>query len=100
MENLIKGNDGQVSAAHIRTSNHKTTRPVAKLFPLKMHSEATPEDADQPSASTESQQSAAAAETVRVYTVRAAAARALQRMKEWNGALGPPPENVVNDLDI
>ena len=25
VEDLIKGNDGQVSAAHIRTSNHRTT---------------------------------------------------------------------------
>ena len=97
VEDLIKGNDGQVRAAHIRTSNHKTTRSVAKLFPLEVHSEATPEEADQSSTSTESQQSTAATETVRVRTMRAAAARALQRMKEWNGALGQPPENVVND---
>ena len=31
IEELIKGNDGQVRAAHITTSTHTTTRPVAKL---------------------------------------------------------------------
>ena len=39
MEDLINGNDGQVHAAHIRTSNHKTTQPVARLYPLEVHSE-------------------------------------------------------------
>ena len=40
VEDLIKGNDGQVQAAHIRTSSHKTTtQPVAKLYPLEVHSE-------------------------------------------------------------
>jgi len=30
VENLIEGNDGEVRAAHIRTSNHRTMRPVTK----------------------------------------------------------------------
>ena len=34
VEELIMGNDGQVRAAHIRTSTHTTTRPFAKLHPL------------------------------------------------------------------
>ena len=95
VEGIIKGNDGQVRAAHIRTSNHRTMRPVTKQFPLEGHSEVAPEEADQ--SSSESQQSTAATETVCVRTVRAAAASAFQKMKEWNGAFGPPPENVVND---
>jgi len=36
IEELIKGNDGQVRAAHITTSTHTTTRPVAKLYPLEV----------------------------------------------------------------
>jgi len=34
IEDLI----GQVHAAHIRTSHYKTTKPIAKLYPLEMHS--------------------------------------------------------------
>jgi len=47
---------------------------VAKLFPLEVHSEVVPEEADQSIAtSSESQQSTAATKTARVRTVRAAA---------------------------
>jgi len=86
VEDLIKVIDGQVRAAHIKTSNHRITQPVAKLFPLEVHSEVAPEEADQ-----------SVTKTVCVCTVRAAATRALQKMKEWNGVFGPPPENFVND---
>jgi len=39
VEDLIKGKDGQIRAAHIRTSNYKTTQLVAKLYPFEVHSE-------------------------------------------------------------
>ena len=35
IEYLIKCNDGLVHAAHIRTGNCKTTRPIVKLYPVK-----------------------------------------------------------------
>jgi len=35
VEDLITGKDGEVSAAHIRTSNCSTTRLVSRLYPLK-----------------------------------------------------------------
>ena len=39
VEDLIKGKDNQIHATHIRTSNHKTTEPVAKLYPMEVCSE-------------------------------------------------------------
>ena len=56
-----------------RTHQNKQSQPVTKLFPLEVHSEVAPEEADQSSTSSGSQQHTAAAETVYVRTVRAAA---------------------------
>ena len=35
VEDLIEGNDGLVQAAHVRTENCCTTRPIIKLYPLR-----------------------------------------------------------------
>ena len=34
VEDLIKGNDGLVRAAHVRTEKYRTIRPIVKLYPL------------------------------------------------------------------
>ena len=104
VEDLIEGKDGQVRAAHIRTSNYKTTRPVAKLYPLEVHSEecerqnatTTPEEIARSVDSTPNgnQQRTADTNTTRVRTMRAAASKALQKIKEWSGVLALPPEDV------
>ena len=103
VEDLIKGKDGQVRAAHIRTSNHKTTRPVAKLYPMEVHSECgkqngttVPEETERLVDSTpkDNQQKTADTDTTRVRTMRVAASKALEKMKEWSGVLGLPPEDV------
>jgi len=39
VEELIKGNDGQVRAAYIKTSTHTTIRSVAKLYPSEWEEE-------------------------------------------------------------
>ena len=39
IENLIKGNDGYVRAAEVRTSSGRTNRPIARLYPLEITSE-------------------------------------------------------------
>ena len=39
IENLIKGNDGNIRAAEVRTSNGRTNRPIARLYLLKTSSE-------------------------------------------------------------
>ena len=103
-EDLIEGKGGQVRAAHIRTSNHKTTRPVAKLYPLEVHSEecgkqnstTVPEEIEQSvdDMPKDDQQDTADTNITPVRNMRAAASKALQKFKEWSGILGPPPEDV------
>ena len=95
---LIKGNDDQVRAAHIRTSTHATTRPVSKLYPLEVqdieqNGPAITEDVESPTNNivNEDVQNTA---TIHTRSMRAAASKAIQKMKEWNGLLGPPPEDV------
>ena len=39
IENLIKGNDGNIRAAEVRTNTGKTNRPIARLYPLEITSE-------------------------------------------------------------
>jgi len=96
VEKLIKGNDDQVRAAHIRMSTHSTTRPVAKLYPLevqdgKQNITTTPETKEiVNSAANEDIQKTVDATT----HTRAAASKAIQQMKEWNRMLGPAPEDV------
>ena len=106
IEDLIEGKDGQARAAHIRTSNHKTTRPVAKLYPLEVHSEECekqnnttvpiPEETERSvdGMPKGNQQRTVEADVTRVRTMRAAASKALQKIKEWSSVLGPPPEDV------
>ena len=42
------------------------------------------------------QQRTADTNTTHVRTMRAAASKALQKIKEWSGVLAPPPEDVYN----
>ena len=39
IENLIKGNDGNIRAAEVRTDSGRMNRPIAKLYPLEITSE-------------------------------------------------------------
>ena len=39
IEELIRGNDGLVRAANIRTKNGRTSRPITKLYPLEVFAE-------------------------------------------------------------
>ena len=41
VESLVAGNDGLVRSANIRTKNGITNRPVLKLYPLEVTSDAT-----------------------------------------------------------
>ena len=38
VKDLIKGNDGLVRAAHVRTEKCRTTQPIIKLYPLEVSS--------------------------------------------------------------
>ena len=39
IEELMKGNDGLVCAAKIRTAQGRTNRPIARLIPLEVSSD-------------------------------------------------------------
>jgi len=101
VEELIKGNDGQVRALHIKTSTHTATRPVAKLYPLEVQDgkkgdTSAPEDVELSTNKlvNEGTQSIAETSTVCVCSMKAAASKAIQRMKEWNRVLSQALEDV------
>ena len=99
VEDLIKGKDGEVRAAHIRTSNYTTTRPISKLYPLEVHSEGSETASEEPQQSVDDmhlkdKEKDATTDSTITRVRRAAATRALEKMKEWSSVLGPPPEDV------
>jgi len=55
VEKLIKGNDGQIRAAHICTSSGKTNRPIAKLYPLETTAQEQSTEPNQENTSSKSQ---------------------------------------------
>ena len=98
VEKLIKGNDDQVRAAHIR-STYLTTRPVAKLYPLevqdgKQNVTTIPETKEIVNSVANEDIQKTVDVTTRTHPVRAAASKAIQQMKEWNRMLGQAPEDV------
>jgi len=82
VEDLIKGKDGQVHAAHIRISNYTATRPVSKLYPLEAHSKGSETASEEPHQSIDRHSEKAATTDLTVTHVRrAAATKALEKMK-------------------
>ena len=108
VEEPIKGNDGLVCAARIRTDNCTTTRPIVKLYPLEVMSndqspvECTEQPADEhPAETTETTTTDvrpaeidSSSDQSIIPTRRAAATTALRRMKEWTDMLCCPLEDV------
>ena len=103
IEGVIRGNDGLIRAANIRTSTGKTTRPITKLYPLEVTSTSESHsviadidssgDSTKESASPSSQQ--ANAEQPDIRSLRKAAVRARERVSEWASILRAPPEDVA-----
>ena len=110
VEEPIKGNDGLVRAARIRTSNCTTTRPIVKLYPLEVVSnDQSPTDCseqhtadDHPVRTTTTDvdrttEINSSSDQPVVRTRRAAATKALRKMKGWwNDMICGPPEDVEN----
>lgn len=46
VDDLVKGNDGLIRSAHISTANHKTNRPITRLYPLEVVSSENRENTD------------------------------------------------------
>ena len=107
VEEPIKGNDGLVRAARIRTSNCTTTRPIVKLYPLEVVSndqspmdcsEQHPAD-DHPVRTTTTDvdrttEINSSSDQPVVHTRRAAATKPVRKMKEWNDMIRSPLEDV------
>ena len=104
VEDLIKGNDGLVWAAHIKTANCRTTRPIVKLYLLEVagndnhsqrevatdHTDEVITDANFPAeVDTSSRQP-------KIRARRNAATKALRKIKEWTNVPCCPPEDVEN----
>lgn len=90
IENLLEGKDEQIRAAHIRTSNGKTNRPIVKIYPLEVR--ATSEE-NHPVETEESiMQNENSPEDRTKRPIRATARNALQRISNWTKVLNAPPE--------
>ena len=85
IDDLVEGNDGLIRSAHISTANHKTSRPITRLYPLEVVSSGNTEDTEQGQRPT-SQDS-----ETNSRPKRAAAARAVSRISEWTDTLRCPP---------
>ena len=87
---VVKGKDGLIRAAEVRTANGTTNRPIAKLYPL----EVTANDVSSLSDNKVSPQ-LTTSEQVRARPVpRDAASKARQQLSEWCKILRCPPEDV------
>ncbi|XP_065886661.1 uncharacterized protein [Dysidea avara] len=97
-EGLTTGNDGMVHLANIRTKNGVTNRPVTKLYPLKVTSDAGSiqdqmtdvHDNDDQGDKTVSDSGA----QVDARPRRKAAEQARQQITEWVECIRGPPEDV------
>ena len=99
IEEVIKGLDGLVRAARIRTSSGKTNRPLAKLFPLEVNaSERQGIEGTFSSTEMDNNINDEADNTPPGYerATRDAATRARKVIKSWTNALSAAPEDVEN----
>ena len=103
IEGVIRGNDGLIRAANIRTSTGKTTRPITKLYPLEVtsinESDSMTSDVDSSGDLTRDSDppfSHSNTEQPSVKSMRKAAVKARERVSEWTSILRAPPEDVAN----
>ena len=93
IEELIRGNDGLVRAANIRTKNGRTNRPITKLYPLEISAETSKEQQKQSNGAEETD-TRTIAENNSSRPKRAAALRARNKISKWVEELSPAPEDV------
>ena len=105
VEDLIKGNDGLICAAHIGTDNVKTTQPIVKLYPLEVTSRddvdgaVSPGDSELSRSHNRQDDSLSGDNAMDQTTSRVrirAAIKALQRTTEWTDTLRWALEDVEN----
>ncbi len=104
VESLIKGKDGLVRAANIKTSTGRTNRPITKLYPLEVRSNSrtteepkitTDKSPDTKNPST-NPHSPDVTDRKPSRPVRAKAQSAREKLKLWTSILSRPPEDVEN----
>ena len=94
IKKLIRGGDGLVRAAHIRTSTGYTHRPVTKLYPLEITTTTGPRIASHDG----SEQQPTAVVSTRPR--RAATTEAMRRISEWTRRIRPHPRRMSNRLEL
>ena len=107
---LMKGRDGLVHAAKIRTAQGRTNRPIAKLIPLKVSSDVTSNastevvsDSGTANVQTSPIDESSTTQTSEGGTVERtsrpqhqATQRGRDKVKNWVKELGGPPEEVTD----
>lgn len=101
VEKLLRGNDGFVRAANIRTTQGKTNRPIARLIPLEVSSNSMGDDCTLPrnvpdQTITDSDPSSNTTKEIG-RPKRMAAECGREKVRNWVKELGsPPPEDVTD----
>lgn len=105
IEELIRGNDGLVRAANIRTATGKTNRPIARLVPLEVSSSTTTNSTQH---SSQTRDDTTASPTVGPNTEvtnregrpqREAAQRGMERVTNWIQQLRAAPERCHDRIN-
>ena len=100
IEDVIRGSDGLIRAANIRTKAGRTNRPIARLYPLEVRSTDTLKpslmipDKPQPQPSDTASEEQATQPSAR--QTRSAALKARKKLRDWTEVLRAPPEDVEN----
>jgi len=109
IEELLKGNDGLVRAANIRTAQGRTNRPTARLIPLEVSSEVATTELNTTSPDQSNNTSVKPAEGIdqprsesgrMEQPKRAAALRGRQKVMNWTKQLDGAPPGRCHGLTV
>ena len=91
VEELIEGKDGLVRAAHIRTAQGRTNRPISKLCPLEVSSDESQAECVEMPDSPDSE-ATAATEAILPRPQRRSKEKAREQISSWIRDLGGPED--------
>ena len=97
IEEVITGHDGHIRAVNIRTSSGRTNRPISRLYPLEINSEADTEHVNADVTSIQENSNPSSQQNSQIQDIRPtrqAAMKAHARVAEWTSVLRGPPEDV------
>ena len=98
VEELLKGKDGLIWAANIRTAHGKTNRPTARLIPLEVASDSTGGSDNDTHLMSKGPDNSATEEAGRPK--RRATERGRDRVRCWAKELGGAPKDVTDFIYI